>query len=60
MDLNLQIFKLAKKHGLDLAPNIVCKSVKGAEGGHGCPICFAATPFFVSFVDAHLTVRYSP
>lgn len=41
MDLNLQIVKLAKKPGLYLAPNTVCKSVKGAEGGHACPICFA-------------------
>lgn len=36
IDLNLQIFKVAKETRLDMAPNTACNSIKEAEEGHAC------------------------
>lgn len=46
MDLNLQIFKLAKETGLDLAPNTACDSNKEAEEGHACLFVLLLHMFF--------------
>lgn len=36
IDLNLQIFKLAKETRLDMAPNTACNSIKEAEEERAC------------------------